>query len=303
MEEDKLMKELEEAKATFESESQVQEHKSENETPSEEVSQDPYLDEALKNGYNPNYNGADKKSPEQYVRDGSFFKKISHQKKEIGELKDAVKDLIQQQQKAERFGYEKALKELVSQKHAAIEVGDIERVNQIDTELDAVKEELRKPVETPQVMKEPEVHPAAADFKERNMTWFGRYDQSKTLSEEEKENLEMTETALVYDDYLGRMIAEGKAEYSPEQAVQMVQDRIKKYYPHRFENPKKDEPMAVGRPSGVGSGSSNVSASLVHKLTDRQKQQHELYSSIDPKFGSLEEYAKFLDKIGDLKQK
>ncbi len=108
----------------------------------------------------------------------------------------------------------------------------------------------------------------------------------------------MTETALVYDDYLGKLKAEGRIDYTPDQALQMVQDRIKKYYPHRFENPKKSEPTAVGKPI-MSSGS--VSVNAIGKLTDHQKAMHQMYIQIDPTFGSLEDYAKHLDSIGELK--
>lgn len=300
---EKLLQELDAAKAELEQkqeEIQVQE-----ESAPVEESTDPYLEEAVKNGYNPKYDGIDKKTPEQYVRDGSFFKKINHQKKEINELKDAIRDLSRQYSKSEKVGYERAIQELHAKRDAAIEIGDKETVHELDHEINKVNTELQKP--EPVIIQEEqqvqETHPAALDFKEKNATWFGKYDASKnttSLSDEEKENLEMTETALVYDDYLGKAIAEGRVNYTPEQAVKMVEDRIKKYYPHRFENPKKSEPAAVGKPS-LGSSSQSGTSNLVSRLTEHQKSMHQLYLSVDSKFGSLEDYAKGLEKIGELK--
>ena len=297
-ENEKLVQELEAARIAEETPAATTEDSSPVSTEKEPA--DPFMEEAMKNGYNPNYQGIDKKSPEQYVKDGSFFKKINQQKSEINELKTAFREISRQLKKSERVGYEKAQRELNEQKVAAIEVGDTQRVFAIDTELDVIKDELRKPdaPELQEPQKAPEVPKAAMDFKEKNASWFGKTVGVAT-TDEEKENQEMTETALVYDDYLGRMKAEGKLNATPEEALQMVQDRIKKYYPHRFENQKKAEPMAVGRPT-IGN-EVVVKAGSVGSLTDRQRQLYQTYISIDPNFGTIEDYAKHLEKIGELR--
>lgn len=256
--------------------------------------------EQIAQGWDPN----GEKSAKEYAHDGSFFKKIASQKKEINELKTAFREMTSHLKKSEQAAYQKALLDIRTQRNAAIEIGDVRQANALDDKAEAIKDSLRKTAEETHQFQEEvqEHHPEALKFKERHANWFGKYETGKdatSLSDIEKENLEMTETATVYDDYLGRMVKEGRVNYTPEQAIKMVEERIKKYYPHRFENPKKSEPPAVAKASqGTGTLSEGK---LAGRLTARQQDIYAMYKKIDPKFGSLEDYAKRLQQIGDLK--
>lgn len=295
MEDERLMKELQDA--TEELNKLTEEVSNAEQKTSESV--DPILEQAIKDGYNPNYDGPDKKTPEQFIRDGSFFKKINAQKKDIEDLKSTIQDLVRQHKKMEEMGYQKAIDELKAMRNQAIEEGDVVKVNALDDHIQQEREKMRNSEVHVEPNREapPEVHPAAVNFKEKNSNWFFNYDVNKSeseLTQEERENKEMTEMALIYDEHLG------KNKIDPERAMHLIEDRVQQYYKHRFENPKRDEPTAVASASRSTDGSLSTK-SLVSRMTPRQKNQYEMFSSFDKSFGTIEDYAKHLEKIGELK--
>jgi len=312
---DKLMEELRQAQEEFkkmDSTAEVAEAESAETTESssevhtEQHSEPQYSEiekQAIEQGWNPNYEGADKKSAEQYVKDGSFFRKIDAQKKEINELKDAFKQLSSHQKKVEKAAYEKALAEIKATRDAAIEVGDVVKVNALDDHIQQHKENIRRLEQETSTQQPQAPHQAALDFQERNKTWFGNFDKNvdpNTLDEDGKANYRMTKAATTYDEYLGMKVSSGQLKMTPEEAIKAVEDFIKETYPDKFKNPKKEAPQQVLTSTSHESGS--AASKLTSRMTDRQKQQYKMFLSVDPKFGSIEDFAKHLDLIGELKK-
>jgi hypothetical protein len=263
--------------------------------------------QALEQGWNPKFSGPTAKTAEQFVRDGSFFKKIDAQKKEILELKEAFQNMTSHQKKLEKASYERAKAELQAERRAAIEIGDVDTVEHLDLRLDHTKEQLKALDQQPQVVAPVQntPDPAAFEFKEKNKSWFNVDLLNKNqadLKGEELQNYKMTKAAFTYDDYLGMKIKSGELNYTPAQALQAVEEFIKDTYADRFsnENPNKESAPAVGR-STTGSTASSPTSKLTAKLSDHQKNVYKMYLRADPKFGTLEEYAKQLQDIGDLK--
>ncbi len=315
---DKLIQELKEATEAMKQELEVKEEikadvtESTDTSSSETVEERVYTDiekQAMAEGWDPK----GPKSAEQYQHDGSFFKKIKEQKKEIFELKEAFKSMTAHQKKMEKAAYEKALNDFRAERNAAVEIGDVDRVEHLQDKMDSAKEHIKAldmevKVATASVVDTDSVNKAARSFQETNKDWFDidllKKDVS-TLQGKELQNYKMTKAAMTYDEYIGMKRNAGDPafkDHTPEQALKAVEDFIKDTYAERFtkENPNKDAPSAVGKSTASGS-SSTGSDKLVSKMTPHQKQVYEMYRRIDPSFGSIEEYAKQLHDIGDLK--
>lgn len=278
---------------------------SKDEVPKEEVkkeevvvetkeSVDPELEEALKNGYDPNFKGPNKVSPYEFNR---FGKMLSHQhqlKDEIKSLKDTVKGLAEHARSVEKAAYTKALNELENRRVQAIQEGDLDSVQKIERETAVLGNQindLEKTTETKvDAVKavEYEKTQVEKDFEKRNEDWFN----TNTV-----ENEEMANFAIAKGRTLANRVARGEIQMTPEEMVAEVESVVKKVYSHRFKNVNKDQPMAVGK--STTSSEDGGKPSLGSRLNERQlafwKQAHRE----DPKF-TKEVYAKQLELIGAL---
>jgi hypothetical protein len=245
--------------------------------------EDPYLKEALEMGYNPNYKGPNKKSPEQFVRDGSFFKKIDAQKKELQELKELVKMQLEHTRKVEKAAAEKKLAEAQQEKLDMISRGDIEGFKIAEQKEQAVKEMLVEPI----VQQTPVVPAPLSDdiksFVERNKSWCN-FDTP--------ENKAMAEDA----DLILQRTAQRNPGKSEQEILSIAEESIKRLYPHRFENPNLKKPSMVGHSTG---NSTSKSSGLASKLTPRQLEFAKMAQRVDKNF-SIEQYAKELKLTGEL---
>lgn len=100
---------------------------------------DPYLEEAIRQGYDPNYEGPNKRSPFQFIEHGKVLKHIHKQNQEIAELREFAK----MQAKATREAHDKAqadmIKSLKRERREAMEEQDWDKVEQIDDDIDELR--------------------------------------------------------------------------------------------------------------------------------------------------------------------
>lgn len=244
---------------------------------------DPFLDEALKAGYDPEYKGANRKSPEQFVKDGSFFKKIEAQNKKIEELTSAVKQSLDHNSKLEKAAYAKALKDLESKKEDAILNGDLIKVRAIDVEQKAVHERMSS---VPAPLK-PELSQDLLDFQERNKEWFNKNSE---------ENIEMLEAADFIDRRIGAQLAAKGQRISQAEHLKLVEDKIRKLYSHRFENVEQKKASLTSRST---TSDHTTSKGLASRLTDQQRNLVRIARSTGSKM-TEETYAKQLQLTGSL---
>lgn len=239
---------------------------------------DPYLDEAVKMGFNPEYQGPNKKTAEQFVKDGSFFRKIDDLKKQVAEQTQAMKLIVENNKRKEAEAYKKGLDEAMSRRREAVELGDVNKFNAAEREI----QELQKPVVevVPEVQK-PAVSQDMLDFVEKNKSWF-----NNTSSENERMVLEA--------DGLFTLESKYNPKLSEKEILNIVLDKVKALHPDKFENPNKERPPVVGT-STLGSGSKS-SADTV--LNDRQKKIFAMAKAIDPSL-KIEDYAKTLTRRGE----
>lgn len=252
----------------------------------EKAPQDAYLEEALKMNYNPNYSGPDRKTPEEFVKNASFFRKINAQNKKIDELSNIVKQTMDHSAKLEKAGYEKALRDLEDAKVQAVSEGDVERYRAYNTQAEVVKEKVDS-FSRPQVQEAPKITQELLDFQKRNETWFNNQSD---------ENIEMAEAADFIDKRIAKQLYERGQIISQSEHLKMVEDKIKKLYPHRFEEDKK--PTMTIKSSGESKSISKDE--LSGRLTESQRKFIQTARQYGSKL-SNEEYAKQLDLLGELK--
>lgn len=246
--------------------------------------EDPYLKEALEMGYNPNYSGSNRKTPEQFVKDSSFFRKIDELKKENKEVKNLLKQQAEHNKKVERAAYEKALREIQQEKIDKVNEGDVEGFRIVEQKQQAVEEQI-KALEPEQPI-QPELSENVKNFVERNKYW---------LNQDSAENKEMAEAALLIDNFIAKQNRELGRQVSEAEHLNLVEERIKRLYPHRFENPNTKKPATVAVSSG-----GNTKPDVNSKLNNRQK----YFLRAAQKYGldiSADEYVKQLKLTGDLR--
>ncbi len=285
--EEQIKVEAEKIKAKKEPEKEVLTKEESKET---ESSKDPYLEEAVKMGFNPNYDGPDKKTPEQFVKDGSFFRKIDEQKKEIDSLKKLFKESEERYIKFEKAKKSQIIQELQDKKLKAVEEGDKDAFLGIDEKIRVEFDELNKldkPLNTDEIKTTPEVVPEIKEFMDRNKTWFNL---------ETPENQLMAKTA----DGLAAVVAE-EARINGEdidisEQLRRVEERIKTIFPKRFENTNKKKPSMVA----TSTVSKSTSDSLSGRLSEKQRKTFKDAKKYGLKI-TEEEYAKRLQLTGELR--
>lgn len=282
----------ESVKEEVKSEASVDEVTSESTSEQEEVgsdeqevgsteSSDPYLKEAIEMGYDPNHKGLNKKSAEQFVKDGSFFKKIDAQKKELQELKAMMKQQIEHTKKVEKAAADLKLMEAQQEKINMVNQGDVDGYKLAEAKEAAARELVAKNAPAAPEAQESE---ALKEFVARNSTWCN-FDTA--------ENRNMAEDA---DLIVGRT-AQRNPGKSEKEILEMAEDVIKKLYPHRFENVNLKKPSMVAKST---SGGSVKAAGLAGRLTPRQQEFAKMAKRVDSSF-SIEQYAKELKLTGELR--
>lgn len=261
--------------------------------------------EQIKEGWDP----TGSKTAEQFKHDGSFFRKIKELKKENQEIRDAFRNMTSHQKKLEKAAYVRALEDIKAERDAAVEVGDVDLVNALEQRRDNTKAHLEVIEKEEKIVTEVQRNepiPAALEFKDRNADWFRTElltQDVKTLKGKDLQDYKMTQKALTYDDYLGLKIEKGLLNYTPEESIKLVEEFIKEEYPDRFspkENPNREAAPATGKSTTSSSGNSDLK--LVGRMSEQQKSAFNMYQKACPGlYKSIEEYAKQLQEIGDLK--
>lgn len=108
--------------------------------------------EAEKQGWQDDFEGDNKKSAKEFLHDGTFFKKIDDQNKEIKELKNSMSQLsghydkvVANELRKAEVDYNTRIEQLKTEKVEALDEGDNRRVVEIDDQI--LRTEKPKPVE------------------------------------------------------------------------------------------------------------------------------------------------------------
>jgi len=163
------------------------------------------------------------KTAKQFIEDGNKHATILKERNQkladqVSDLQSTMTQLVDDQSKQKDKAVKKAISELKVQKAEAINESDGEKVNQIDEEIDRLKEETK-----------PQVQPNA-EFD----TWLAKNTWYNTDQELRGEA----------NMYAKAYIDAGSFKTMPE-VYKAVERKIKREFPERFENPNKKEPSTV----------------------------------------------------------
>jgi len=186
--------------------------------------------EALDQGWVPKdeFQGDESKWVEagEFVRRGELFKKIEHQNREIKEVRKALAGFKEHYTKVKETEYTRALAALKSEYKTANREGDFDKADKLESEIESVEKEaavVRQQVQ--EVATAQEIHPEFATWVQKN-DWYATQPHMKTFA-----------------DYKGNEYA--KLGMSPADVLKKVSEEVRKEFPNKFSNPKRNEPSAV----------------------------------------------------------
>jgi hypothetical protein len=151
---------------------------------------------------------------------------VQRQTKQIDELKKTISEFAEFHTKVEQKAYERAFRELKAKQIEAVAKGDAEAFMQVDQEMAALHKEAS---EAPRI-KVPQndvVHPEYAEWVARN-TWAETDPELAAYAEAQAQFLR----------------ARGDKREGME-FLDAVKERVKKEFPERFGNPRRNSAPAV----------------------------------------------------------
>lgn len=180
-----------------------------------------------------------------FVARAPLFEHIDAQKRELKEVKKALKLMASHHAKTREVEYARALDELRVQKKAALTDMDADAVINIDERIDLVKDQIAmdKHQAMQEVVAESQVrHPEFENWSQRN-SW---YDSNKTMR-------------AFADAYGNELTGTGK---SPSDVLRLVEKEVKAKFPEKFSNPNREKANNVESSSTPKAGGGNSSFQL-----------------------------------------
>lgn len=183
----------------------------------------------------------------EFLRRGELFGKIDAQNRELKETRKTLAALQEHYLKVQETEYKRAIADLKKQKKEALIENDVEAVLDVDEKLDELREEqLQQAANSArqhQAQQASQPHPEFVAWTQKN----GWYDTNKPMR--------------AFADALGADLqGQGK---NPSEVLRIVAEEIRKEFPTKFYNPKRDEPSGV---EGAGTQKSGKTDKVV--LTD-----------------------------------
>lgn len=248
---------------------------------------------AMEMGWDPNHQGRTFVSAEEYVNRAPLFKRIEDQNKKITELTELTRQTAQHFTTMRKDAYDRALQDFEAKRIRAIEDGDKQQTLAIEAQANALRTRmstdtsLRAPVTPPAT-----VAPDIQDWASRNQGWYN----TNTV-----ENAKMVAAAESIDNYLAKQAKIDNITINRQDHLSAIESEVKRLFPHRFENAKRDSLPTVGR-STSGSNEGTTLTGLAKYLTPEQIQLGNHFNKSNPKY-TLEMYAKDLEQIKRLNKK
>lgn len=250
-----------------------------------------YEEKALDSGWKPleEWEG----NPEDWVdaktfnQRGEYMDRIKSQssiikklEKNQSKLQQDFQVLAEHHRKVAEIERAKAITELKQLKKQALDLGDTDKVVDIDDKIDDLKQEDRIAKTTP-VAPTTEIHPELTDWLEEN-PW---YETDKALQ---------GAANAVLEDILAK---QPSLKGQVSKTLAMVRDQLQEEFPNKF-NKRRSPVSDSGDSQGTNSAKSS-GKNLAKKLTAEQRQ----FATTFIKSGALksyEEYAQQLADIGEL---
>jgi len=239
---------------------------------------------------------------DEYVRRQPLFERIDRQSKELRDLKQMNQAIAQHLGSLREEAYNQAALDLESKRIQAINEGDSNKALHIERQIkDTETRQKNDPlIQQRQAVQQQQstIHPETESFVHRNANW---YNVNTT------ENRRMMEAAHLADRQLAEQAHERDLVLDPVQHLKMVEESVRRNFPHRFEAVKqevsKKEPSTPITPMvGISTSSKEASktGTLIGRLTPEQRKIGEHFMRSNPKY-TLDAYAKDLERMGRLK--
>ena len=179
-------------------------------------------------------------SAETFVAKGELIDRIESLGKKLKESEKTMKMLAEHHNKVKDTEFKRAVDFLKSQKKAAYESGDVDKIIELDDQLANVRETQKAQKQQEQINVTPEAHPAFQSWVSENK-WY-------------ETNAEMRADA----DAFGEAYARNNQDKTPAEVLEYVTKKIKKAFSEEFTNPNRSRPSSVeggsGRQASSGSG-------------------------------------------------
>ena len=195
--------------------------------------------EAMEKGWHPEgVEGKPNLSAEEFIRNESFFKEIHKLKRELKKNSEVVDALKTHNKQTAQKAYDKAVRDLKAEKKLAAKEEDLERVIEIDDQLDELQQvkkeaDAAEPVVQPGLTEE-DFRVAYQEFVTENV-WYGRRPEMTADAE------------AIYDLYSRK-----NPNALPEDRFEHVKAEMRKQYPDDFGNQNRRKAAAVSTPSKSG---------------------------------------------------
>lgn len=168
------------------------------------------------------------RSAEEFVKAGESYlpilkDRIRKQDKELADLKRTISDFAEHHSHVEKKAFERALKELKSKQLEAVETGNTDAFVKIDKEIAELQADVR-PVK--KATDDPH-DPVFEEWTDKN-NWF-------------KEDREMAD----YAEAIGAFLKKKNPNLVGMDFLNEVTKSVKKEFPSKFQNPKRDSAPSV----------------------------------------------------------
>jgi hypothetical protein len=207
-------------------------------------------DKAREQGWRPKeeFDGDPSKwvSAETFVAKGELIDRIEALGKKLKDSEKTIGMLKEHHTKVKETEFKRAVDFLKSQKKAAYENGDVDKIIEIDEKIAEVRETQKAQKEQEQINETPEAHPDFISWASENK-WYER-------------NSEMRADA----DTFGEAYARNNPSKTPREVLDYVTNKIKKAYPEEFTNPNRSKPNGV-EGGGTRQGTSKDSFTLTEE--------------------------------------
>lgn len=220
------------------SESQTDQESGHSNTESESAHEDSIEEKAKKMGHVPK--DQFKGDPDKWVDAQTFVERgensipimrsqIKRQQAQLEALNQTIKEFSDYHTKTEQRAYEKAFKELKAQQLQAVANADHQSFLEIDQQIAELNAEAREkiPPKVKEAQKEQDASPEFANWSASN-SWYGK-------------NSEMSD----YADQIGTYLKKNKNFDSETDFLNAVTEKVKKEFPEKFTNPKRNSANSV----------------------------------------------------------
>ena len=232
-------------------------------------------EQAKAKGWNPDHDGPNKVSAQEYMRVGSMIGRQKYLEKQLELISKQNQEMFKKFQDAEIKGYKRGIEELKIQRKEALELGDATRADAITQEMDEYKQTIAAEEAK---AKQNQVPPDVLEFVTRNSEWFGkdqRLTQLATIKEREYE--------IMHPDK------------SRHEILKLVEESI-----NVVRGVKKETPRPVAAPSRNA-----IPGTAATSMNDLNREERDMYKTIhshlkgqDQKEFTVDKYIEQLKVLG-----